>query len=120
MSTLVDLNGTHLFNPAWHPHAVFHDALMLLFLAAVTAIALWMLWRKDGDRRVAVLVATLVPIAFWTPFFYITWILPNSSLNAFDEPLPKLAGITMYPNVIIAFVMCLLAVVGYRFARAEE
>src|ERR1700751_1374929 len=30
VSTAVDWNSTHLFNPAWHPHARFHDALFLM------------------------------------------------------------------------------------------
>ena len=45
VSTAVDWNTTHLFNPASHPHARFHDALFLLILDAMSLVALWLLWR---------------------------------------------------------------------------
>lgn len=117
VSTLVDWNETHLFNPKWHPHAIFHDALMLLFLAGMSAIALWMLWRPSKEPAVGIKVAAALPIFFWTPFYYITTLLPGSSLNAFDETLPEFAGITLYPNVIIGTVLIVLAMIGYWFAR---
>ena len=44
VSTAVDSNTTHLFNPAWHPHARFHDALFLLILDATSLVTLWLLW----------------------------------------------------------------------------
>ena len=45
----VDWNETHLFNPAWHEHARFHDALMLLILCGVTIVGLWMMWRRSME-----------------------------------------------------------------------
>lgn len=119
VSAVVDLNRTHVFNPAWHPHAVFHDALMLLLLAGVTVISLWLLWRPSAEPQVAVKVASLVPVVFWTPFYYITFLLPNSSLN-FNEPLPSVTVFTVYPNVIVGTVMLLLTGIGYRIASRAQ
>jgi hypothetical protein len=117
VSVLVDMNHTHLFNHHWHPHAVFHDALMLLFLCGVSLLALWVLWRRSAEPAVGLRVAALVPVLFWTPFYYITWLLPHSSLNATDEALPVVAGVTVYPNVVVATLLLVLTAVGYLLAR---
>jgi len=69
VSTAVDWNTTHLFNPAWHPHARFHDALFLLFLDAMSLVVLWLLWRPSKEPEVAIKVAALFSAAVWTPFF---------------------------------------------------
>lgn len=41
--TLNDFSSSHLFNPAWHPHARFHGVLFVLFLAAMSLIVLRLL-----------------------------------------------------------------------------
>ena len=51
VSTAVDWNTTHLFNPAWPPHAHFHDALFLLFLDGMSLVVLWLLWRAEQGAR---------------------------------------------------------------------
>ncbi len=56
---LADLNGTHLYNPRWPPHARFHDgqtmAVGLLFALALLFFA----WRRGGDRPTNVLATTI-------------------------------------------------------------
>ena len=118
VSTAVDWNTTHLFNPAWHPHARFHDALFLLFLDATSLVVLWLLWRPSREPEVAIKVAALFSATVWTPFFYIEALIPGTSLLAADNvPVLKVAGMTFPPNLIIAAVMFLLTVVGYWLAR---
>jgi hypothetical protein len=118
VSTAVDWNTTHLFNPAWHPHARFHDALFLLFLDAMSLVVLWLLWRPSKEPEVAIKVAALFSAAVWTPFFYIEALIPGTSLLAADNvPVLKVAGMTFPPNLIIAAVLFLLTVVGYWLAR---
>jgi len=118
VSTAVDWNTTHLFNPAWHPHARFHDALFLLFLDAMSLVVFWLLWRPSKEPEVAIKVAALFSAAVWTPFFYIEALIPGTSLLAADNvPVLKVAGMTFPPNLIIAAVLFLLTVVGYWLAR---
>jgi hypothetical protein len=118
VSTAVDWNTTHLFNPAWHPHARFHDALFLLFLDAMSLVVLWLLWRRSKEPEVAIVVATLFSASVWTPFLYIEALIPGTSLLAADNvPVLKVAGMSLAPNLIIAIVMLLLTIAAYWLAR---
>jgi Family of unknown function (DUF6640) len=118
VATAVDWNATHLFNPAWHPHARFHDAMFLLFLDATSLIVLWLLWRPSKEPDVGLKVAALFAAAAWTPFFYIEALIPGTSLLASDDvPVLKVAGMAFAPNLIIAAVLFLLTVIGYWLAR---
>jgi hypothetical protein len=119
-SIFVDWNQSHLFNPTWPPHAKFHDWAMLNHLTGTCALALWLLWRKSSEPQVAVKVATLIPLIFWFAFFYTTTLLPDSSLNAFPgEHWPVVAGFTIYPNEVGAFLFSVIGLVGYRVAMAD-
>jgi len=118
VSTAVDWNSTHLFNPAWHPHARFHDALFLALLDGTTLIVLWLLWRPSREPALAVTVAALFSLAVWTPFFYIEALIPGTSLLATaDVPVLKLGSLTLPPNLAVAIVFVLLTLVGYFLAR---
>ena len=52
-----DLNSTHVFNPAWPPHARFHNATGWGTVAGSQLLALWLLWRpgqQASDHDTAV------------------------------------------------------------------
>jgi len=121
VSVAVDWNTTHLFNPEWHPHARFHDAVMLWLLSGCCIMALWLLWRRTSEPTVAVTVATLIPIIFWSPFFFVTSLMPGTSLQAdLKEAVPQVAGISIYPNVAVATVSVILALIGYGLYHASN
>lgn len=121
LATAVDWNATHLFNPAWHPHARFHDAMFVLFLDGASLIALWLLWRPSREPDLGVKVAALLSVAAWTPFFYITALIPGTSLLAEPGvPVLRLAGLILPPNVIIAGVQLLLTLAGFWLGRGGE
>ena len=118
IATAVDWNTTHLFNPAWHPHARFHDALFLLFFDGASLIVLWLLWRPSREPGLGVTVSALFSLAAWTPFFYIEALIPGTSLLASDSvPVLRVGGMTFAPNVIVAAVLVLLTVIAYGLAR---
>jgi len=119
VSTAVDWNETHLFNPAWHPHARFHDALFLMILDAMSLVVLWLLWRRSAEPEIGLKVAALFAAAVWTPFFYIEALIPGTSLLASDSvPVLKVGSMTFAPNLVVAAVLFLLTLVAYWLARA--
>jgi hypothetical protein len=118
IGTAADWNTTHLFNPAWHPHARFHNALYLFLLDGMSLVVLWLLWRRSPEPDLGVTVATLFSTAVWTPFFFIEALIPGTSLVAIDNlPVVTVGGMRFEPNVVIAAVMFLLTFIGYWFAR---
>ncbi|MBD2067233.1 hypothetical protein H6F93_06785 [Leptolyngbya sp. FACHB-671] len=121
VSVAVDWNATHIFNPEWTPHARFHDVVMLWLLSGMSIMALWLLWRRSTEPDIAYTVAMLVPVVFWSPFFFITIVIPGTSLKADpNEVLPTVAGIPIYPNVVVATVSVILALIGYSLYRASR
>lgn len=121
VSVAVDWNTTHIFNPEWHPHAKFHDVVMLWLLSGMSIVALWLLWRRSTEPNIGYTVATLVPVIFWSPFFFVTLVIPGTSLQAdLKEAPPMVAGIPLYPNVVVAAVSIILALVGYGLYRASR
>ncbi len=67
-----DLNATHVFNPAWPPHARFHNATGWGTVAGSQLLALWLLWRpgqQASDHDMAVTTSALLSAAAWVPFF---------------------------------------------------
>lgn len=121
VSVAVDWNTTHIFNPEWHPHAKFHDVVMLWLLSGMSIMALWLLWRRSTEPDIAYTVAMLVPVVFWSPFFFVTLVIPGASLQAdLKEAPPIVAGIPIYPNVAVATVCVLLALIGYSLYRASR
>ena len=121
VSLVVDWNSSHIFNPEWPPHARFHDVVMLHMLSGCSLIALWLLWRQSAEPDVGFKVAALIPVIFWSAFFYTTLLVPGTGLNANpSEAPPSLAGIPLYPNVIIAAINVMLAAISYWLYRRES
>lgn len=110
----LDWTANHLLNPLWHPHARFHGALLLFTLAGVSATGVWLLWRPSKEPEVAMKAAAFLSASFWTPFFYITFLLPGSTLWAGPpNRMPHLVGVVFYPNVAVAVVFLALTAAAY-------
>jgi hypothetical protein len=122
-SFVLDWSANHLLNPLWHPHARFHGALLLFLLAGVAATAIWLLWRDSCEPEVAVRVAALLSLSFWTPLFYITSVLPGSTSWAGDPAAdPRLRGALVTPNLLVAalFVAANLAALVLSSVRTHK
>ena len=112
-----DLNRTHVFNPAWPPHARFHGAAGWGTVAGTQLLALWLLWRpttSSAEQDVAVRVAALLPAIAWTPFFA-ALATPGTAVE--DQPghLPRVGGVPL--NLVPATLVPAVAALGYLLHR---
>ena len=102
-SFVLDWSPNHLLNPAWHPHAKFHGALLLFFLAGVSGMGIWLLWRRSAEPELAVKVAGLIALFYWTPLLYVPLLLPGSSWWAGQPGAePRISTHIVYPNLLVA------------------
>jgi len=121
MSFLLDWSRNHLLNPLWHPHARYHSAILLFLYAGVSAVGTWLLWRQSQEPALAFKVASLISLAYWTPFFFVPFFLPAASYWAgLPGHEPRIGGVTVYPNLVVIGVFLLLTCVGFWLGRTAE
>jgi hypothetical protein len=117
LSFALDWSPNHLLNPLWHPHARFHGALLLFLAGGVSITATWLLWRRSKEPEVAFKVAAAVAVAYWTPLFYIPFLLPSSTWWAGTPGAePHIDGVMVYPNLVVAALFLLLTAAAYRLS----
>ena len=120
MSFGLDWRENHLLNPLWHPHALYHAAILLFLFAGVAGVGTWLLWRPSREPDVAFTAASLLSLAYWTPFFYVPSVLPAASYWAgIPGHEPRIAGLIVYPNLIVIAAFVSLTVLGWCLPRPE-
>ena len=61
------VNSTHVFNPAWGPHARLHEVWQLVANTSLGCFAAWHLWRRN-DLRTASAINFLVMGSFFVAY----------------------------------------------------
>ncbi|NKX53003.1 DUF6640 family protein [Arthrobacter mobilis] len=115
-----DWNRTHLFNPAWPPHAKFHDAQTIALGALLGGAGLYFLGR---DRRGPdnsggdLLLGALLPALFWLAQGA-SFAFPNAKgLEAeFPHLVPRIKGVWINER-FSSGTMLALSVSGYLLER---
>ena len=121
LSFILDWSPNHLLNPLWHPHARFHGALLLFLLAGVSMMGTWLLWRRSREPHVAIIAAMVIAISFWTPLFFIPYLLPSSSWWAGTPGHePRIDGMVFYPNLAVAALFLLLTATAGWLSRNTD
>ncbi|GAB4046041.1 DUF6640 family protein [Spirosoma litoris] len=64
-SYIFDWNHTHIYNPAWPPHAKFHNAQTMLLGTVIGLTALWVLWWPKGEYSYRLRVASALASYYW-------------------------------------------------------
>lgn len=110
---VVDFNDSHVFNPAWPPHARYHAVELLAVGMAMSVIGLWLVWGRSPRLG----VATAVPLVVWGAFF-VPLFVPGTSVEEYPGEAGRLLGIPM--NLVGATAFILLALIGYWLASRSE
>jgi hypothetical protein len=114
LSFLLDWSRNHLLNPLWHPHARYHAAILLFLYAGVASVGTWLLWRTSKEPAVAFTAAALLSLSYWTPFFYVPFLLPISSYWAgIPGHEPSVIRHIVYPNLIVVALFAILSITGW-------
>ena len=120
VSVVVDWNSSHVFNPDWHPHGRFHDVMLLTLLVGLVPLLLWLLWRSSPEPEVAITVTTAILVIFWGSF-YVNLLIPGTTPAAnLEETPPSLLGLPLYPNMVIAAIIIILALIGYWLYHSSK
>jgi hypothetical protein len=115
----MDWNRTHLFNPAWTPHAKFHDALTISLGTMLGSASLYFLHRRRGSREDNRDVGTLLPALFWAGLGTSAFFPGAEGLESeFPHLVPRVKGVWINERFASALF---LAVIGgaYVLARRE-
>lgn len=120
MSFVLDWSRNHLLNPLWHPHAKFHSAVLLFFFAGVAITGTWLLWRNSAEPKVALKAAAALSASYWTPFFFIPYVLPGASYWAgIPGHEPRFDGMIFYPNLLVIGLFLALTVLAWWLGTSE-
>lgn len=57
---VLEVNATHVFNPAWPGHARLHEVWQLVTNSALAAGVLWLVWAKGSVRPAALIGLAVV------------------------------------------------------------
>ncbi|MFI6024784.1 DUF6640 family protein [Amycolatopsis magusensis] len=112
-----DLAAQHAFNPAWPPHAKFHDAQYMVMTVLLGALSLVLIARRTPNMRGRLLCAAAI---LATPWLGMAGALLFPGTATYD---PEFAGQTLFVlglhgQVFLAVVL-LLALGGATVATSR-
>ena len=111
----VDWNETHLFNPDWPGHAKLHDAMSFLMSMGLGGAALWLIWAPERRRGPLLALAAFLSVWGWASLILGGFIPGATYQNTAENlPAPSIAGITIWPNAALSWIIVVLALVGWR------
>jgi hypothetical protein len=113
---LADWNITHIYNPAWPPHAKFHNAQTMVLGALLGLLSLYCLWiRKTiperGRLRDATVLASLYWLAQLPAILFPGTKLTDPGMN--HVQMPVILGVEFNQLVMNITVLFPLLMLGY-------
>ncbi|MBB6034015.1 DUF6640 family protein [Phytomonospora endophytica] len=113
-----DIAERHLHNPAWPPHAKFHDAQYIVMGALIGLVGIAILWRRTGNLRGQFLVAAALASVTWLGMFG-ALLFPGTAAQD-PEHADGLKLIGLDPQLFIALVMLLLLAAALVLERTRS
>ena len=106
----LEISSTHLFSPDWTPHARFHNAWQLMANAALSILALLLVW-KGNAPRLGMGIALMINITLL--FALLIGSLYGGSTIVVTDPAEKAIGGINIAAIVIGVSTALL-LLGYR------
>ncbi|SHI30018.1 hypothetical protein SAMN05443429_10186 [Cruoricaptor ignavus] len=123
ITSVMDLNETHMTNPLWPPHARFHWAAQYfstLVISILIVVGIWSNYREKGTK-LSVLIIGLSLLGFWGMFIP-ALLMPGTSTapDGFIVPenFPKIFTI-IHPNFIISVIITFICIFTIIFLVAK-
>ena len=110
-SFVFDWNTTHIYNPAWPPHAKYHNAQTMSTGAALALIALPVIWGRGGWSRQRLQVAAGAASLYWATQLSA---LAFPGVALLDPPAPSRR---FGPQIVVAAVGLAVTALGYGLDR---
>lgn len=112
---VLEVNGSHVFNSAWEPHARLHEVWQLFTNTAIGLYSVWLVWGR-GNLKLASLLTLFVTggflLAYWLRDGY------GGSMVLSDGSEKLIMGINMG---LFAYVLALvLAGVGIMIDQRQR
>jgi hypothetical protein len=112
---LLELNETHVWDPAWVPHARLHEVWQLITNSGFALLSLWWIWLERRTRLPAVIAAVI------TGGFLAAYVLRDGyggSMAHSNGVEKRLAGINLG---VFGFVLVnAFSLIALRSLRARE
>ena len=114
---IMDWNRTHLFNPAWPPHARFHNAQTITLGALLGGAGLMALHGSGDDPLEKTAAGALLPAFFWASMGA-SFAYPGTGglQSEFPELIPRINGVWIDER-FLAVGMLGLGTLGYALER---
>ncbi|MFK7989796.1 MAG: DUF6640 family protein [Sandaracinaceae bacterium] len=109
---LLELGDTHLFNPAWPPHARFHLIWFVAANAFVGLLATFVLWRPWPDASRGANLALALNLAVLAGFTVAAVLHPLYGGALVEGDPGTVLGVQ--PNVLVFVALGVFALLGRR------
>jgi hypothetical protein len=115
--SVMDINKTHMSNPAWPPHARLHWGVQYLATTSLQIAALYLLWANYAEKN-SVLISFFsgfAPMLFWGMLLPAQFLFPGTS--SWPDGVTPPRGFPaifkkFHPNMIMGVLITLIAVLG--------
>jgi hypothetical protein len=113
---LADWNVTHIYNPAWPPHAKFHNAQTMVLGTILGFLSIYCLWfRKGITKKQKLNEATALASLYWLAQLPATFFpgtaLTDPGINSVKMPI--IFGIEFNQVIMDIIVIFPLITLGY-------
>jgi hypothetical protein len=113
---LADWNVTHIYNPAWPPHAKFHNAQTMVLGTILGFLSIYCLWFRKGITKQqklneATVLASLYWLAQLPATFFPGTALTDPGINSVK--MPVIFGVEFNKLTLNMTVIFPLIILGY-------